>query len=84
MADPKQVDLLRQGVEVWNQHAQSGDQIDLYRADLTEMNLRGANLSGGDFLGIESSACEPDRGGSTAGGPEWRGLVECVPEGGET
>ena len=30
MADPKQVDLLRQGVEEWNQYAHTVDKIDLY------------------------------------------------------
>ena len=40
MADPKQVDLLRQGVEVWNQYAQTVDKIDLSGA-----NLRGAGCA---------------------------------------
>lgn len=35
MADPKQVDLLRQGVEEWNQYAHTVDKIDLSGADLS-------------------------------------------------
>ncbi|MBT6522726.1 MAG: toll/interleukin-1 receptor domain-containing protein [Rhodobacteraceae bacterium] len=61
MADPKQVDLLRQGVEVWNQYAQTVDKIDLSwanlegldlpRADLRRADLRWANLRRADLWG---------------------------------
>jgi len=40
MADPKQVELLRQGIGVWNRYAQSVNKIDLCRA-----NVRGAGCA---------------------------------------
>ena len=53
MADPKQVELLRQGVEVWNQYAQTVDKIDLSGADLRDLNLMEANLIGADLRGAD-------------------------------
>ena len=47
MADPKQVDLLMQGVEAWNQYAKSGDKFDLYEVNLWGANLLRANLREG-------------------------------------
>ena len=60
MADPKQVDLLRQGVEEWNQYAHTVDKIDLsganlrgadlFRADLRLANLRRVDLWGANLV----------------------------------
>ena len=51
MADPKQVDLLRQGVEVWNQYAQTVDKIDLSWANLEGLDLPRADLRRADLWG---------------------------------
>jgi len=40
MADPKQLELLMQGVSVWKRYAQSVNKIDLCRA-----NVRGAGCA---------------------------------------
>ena len=44
MAEAKQVELLRQGVEVWNQYAQTVDKIDLSWANLEGVDLPRADL----------------------------------------
>ena len=49
MADPKQVDLLRQGVEVWNKYAQTAGKIDLSWANLEGLDLPGADLRRADL-----------------------------------
>jgi hypothetical protein len=46
MADPHKLDLIRQGVEAWNQWRLKNDAV---RPDLREANLREANLNGTDL-----------------------------------
>ncbi len=51
MANQKQVEILKQGVEVWNKWrvGNSNVTIDLSGVDLTSINLRYANLIGANF-----------------------------------
>jgi uncharacterized protein YjbI with pentapeptide repeats len=53
MADQEQVNLIKQGAEVWNKwrngYPFKNIRIDLYEADLRGMNLRKANLWGADL-----------------------------------
>lgn len=56
MADENHLEILKQGVEAWNQWLRDTLEIhpdlseaDLSRADLRKANLSGANLSGADF-----------------------------------
>jgi hypothetical protein len=53
MANPEQLQILKQGVEVWNQWRDQNRDIrpDLGEADLRGANLRGANLLGADLTG---------------------------------
>ena len=46
MANQEHVDILRQGVEVWNKWIKAGPRIqpDFYEADLSDANLRGTDL----------------------------------------
>ena len=55
MANPKHLNLLKQGVEVWNRWREQNPEIrpDLTQADLREANLGLANLSGADLRGAE-------------------------------
>ncbi len=48
MANPKHLNVLKQGVEVWNRWREENPEIrpDLMQADLREVNLDLANLSG--------------------------------------
>jgi hypothetical protein len=65
MADPQHVELIRQGVEVWNRWRQENSTIgpDLSGADLREANLSGAdlreaNLSGANLSGANLSGAD--------------------------
>ena len=51
MANPEHLDLLRQGVEVWNawRANERSTNLDLSRADLTEEDLHEANLGGANL-----------------------------------
>src|SRR2546423_1103863 len=51
MANQEQLDLLKQGVEVWNQWRQEYPEklLDLNRADLTQTNLSETALSGANL-----------------------------------
>ena len=51
MADQEQLDILKQGVEIWNQWRREHPSMvpDLSFADLTEVDLDDADLSGADF-----------------------------------
>jgi len=51
MADQEQLDILKQGVEIWNQWRREHPSMvpDLSFADLTEVDLDDAVLSGADF-----------------------------------
>ena len=51
MANPKHLNLLKQGVEVWNRWREENPEIrpDLRQADLREANLDLANLSGANL-----------------------------------
>jgi uncharacterized protein YjbI with pentapeptide repeats len=51
MANQEQVEILKQGVHVWNQWraANLGLQVDLFGADLSGADLREANLNGADL-----------------------------------
>lgn len=51
MANQEQLEILKQGVDVWNQWRieHSSEEIDLKVADLSKLDLRGANLSNSDL-----------------------------------
>jgi len=51
MADQEQLDILKQGVEIWNQWRREHPSMvpDLSFADSTEVDLDDADLSGADF-----------------------------------
>ena len=51
MANKKQLEILKQGVESWNKwrNENSDDEIDLSEADLTRADLTGANLTGANL-----------------------------------
>ena len=53
MADEQQLAILRQGSDAWNAWRQPNRNIraDLYEADLSGANLRGADLSRGSRCG---------------------------------
>lgn len=55
MANQEHLDLLKQGVEVWNKWRleHQGIQVDLRGADLSEVNLRGTYLKGADLSGAD-------------------------------
>jgi uncharacterized protein YjbI with pentapeptide repeats len=68
MADPEQLNILKQGVDAWNRYRRPGDKIDLSgsylhaaelpgadlrEADLREADLRWAKLRGADLLGAK-------------------------------
>ena len=65
MADPKQLDLIRQGVETWNRWRESHPHekvdltgADLFGADLTKTNLSEANLSGTRLVRADLTAAD--------------------------
>ncbi len=51
MADEKQLEILKRGVDAWNRWREKnyGLSIDLSGADLRDANLRGADLSGANL-----------------------------------
>src|SRR5438128_2406070 len=49
MANPEQLDTLKQGVEAWNQWKQKHPYI---HADLSGADLRGVNLNRANFRGV--------------------------------
>ena len=51
MANKDYLEILRQGIEVWNEWRKDNRQIIII--DLREVNLRGANLEGADFNGVD-------------------------------
>lgn len=59
MANQKQLDILKQGVEVWNKWRQEiweenlDIEIDLSKAELNGSNLQGAYLSGANLMGAK-------------------------------
>ena len=62
MANPKQLALLRQGVEQWNQWKENSKDTtldsaedDIYDADLSEANLSGMNLNGANLGAVDLS-----------------------------
>ena len=57
MANQEHLDILKQGVETWNQwRLENGKvKIDLVGADLSEIHLRGANLQAAVLLGANLS-----------------------------
>ena len=58
MADPKQLEILKQGVDAWNRCVQAGDEIDLFWADLRGANLHRAKLQGADCRTVINDAGE--------------------------
>jgi len=57
MANQEQVEILKQGIEIWNQWRNNNPDVklDLSRADLSGANLSGADLSGADLSGANLS-----------------------------
>jgi uncharacterized protein YjbI with pentapeptide repeats len=57
MANPEHLEILRQGVEVWNpwRGKNTSVRIDLREADLSGANLSGANLVGANFFRADLS-----------------------------
>ena len=57
MADPQQLELLRQGAEAWNRWRKKSPELrpDLSRADLSGTHLNGANLCKADLRGADFS-----------------------------
>jgi len=69
MADQEQLDLLKQGVEVWNQWRQKNPRVylDLRYADLRDVDLHsadlvGANLGSADLRGVDLSFADLSEG----------------------
>ena len=58
MADPKQLEILKQGVDAWNRCVQAGDEIDLFWAYLRVANLHRAKLQGADCRTVINDAGE--------------------------
>ena len=60
MANQEQVELLKQGAEVWNQWREdhSRVQVDLYEADFHGADLRGANLYGANLIKANLSSTD--------------------------
>jgi hypothetical protein len=58
MANQEQLDMLKQGVEIWNEWREKNPdvQIDLSEANLTQANLSRANLGEADLHGADLSA----------------------------
>jgi uncharacterized protein YjbI with pentapeptide repeats len=59
MANPEHVEILKQGVEVWN--AWREDNIDVVYPDLSEANRNKANLSDADLSGAELGEAKLNR-----------------------
>jgi len=60
MANQKQLEIIKQGVEIWNKWRENNSKIDLKGADLKGVNLAGADLteaelSGADLTGADLS-----------------------------
>jgi hypothetical protein len=60
VANPEHLDLLRQGVDIWNAERMKILCPDLSRADLSEMKLSGANLSRADLIQADLSGADLD------------------------
>jgi hypothetical protein len=58
VADPRHLELLRQGVDVWNAWRMKIPCPDLSRADLSEWKLSGANLSRADLRRADLSGAD--------------------------
>ena len=58
MADPKQLEILKQSVDVWNRYVRSGVKINLSRANLLRAELRDADLLAADFRTVINDAGE--------------------------
>ena len=59
MANQKHLDILKQGVDVWNKWRESSEEKpDLSKADLSNANLSGANLSGAGLSGVNLSGAD--------------------------
>jgi uncharacterized protein YjbI with pentapeptide repeats len=58
VANPEHLDLLRQGVDVWNDWRTKISCPDLSRADLSEWKLSGANLSRADLRRADLSGAD--------------------------
>jgi uncharacterized protein YjbI with pentapeptide repeats len=50
MADLKQLEILKQGVDAWNRYVQPGVKINLSWADLQGADLEGAELRGAELI----------------------------------
>jgi len=62
MANLKQLEILKQGVDAWNRYVQLGVKINLSWADLEGADLRGGGSAEGE------SACGEHAVGETEGG----------------
>lgn len=58
MANQEHLDLLRQGVEIWNQWKETHSDVDLQGANFSKSNLRGVNLSFTDLRNADFSGAE--------------------------
>ncbi|MEM8720954.1 MAG: pentapeptide repeat-containing protein [Cyanobacteria bacterium P01_G01_bin.39] len=60
MADENHLEILREGVEVWNQWRKENPDIkpDLYDADFYKANLNGADLNGADLNGADLNGAD--------------------------
>ncbi|WP_347823299.1 pentapeptide repeat-containing protein [uncultured Planktomarina sp.] len=62
MADPKQLEILKQSVDVWNRYVRSGVKINLSRANLLRAELRDADLLAANMLGADFRTVINDAG----------------------
>ena len=72
MANPEHVEILKQGVEVWNRWREKNPKVkpDLSGADLHERNLSGVNLSEANLSDARFYNARLCRGQSFRGRPE--------------